>query len=202
MCCRTSRAIPRPWPGWRAAYLESGDLERAKTTLQMVPPDAAQDEAIRAVEAELKLREAPVPENGETAALRARLAADPKDHQARFDLAMALDAGGDRDGGAGRTAGAGAARPQMERGCGAQAAGYPVRSHGTGRSAHHRGAAQAFGHLVLLMPRHYHSYTDLPKSLPLFPLTGAVLLPRGQLPLNIFEPRYLAMVDMPCRATG
>ena len=44
------------------------------------------------------------------------------------------------------------------------------------------------------MPRHYHSYSDLPKSLPLFPLTGAVLLPRGVLPLNIFEPRYLEMV--------
>ena len=37
--------------------------------------------------------------------------------------------------------------------------------------------------------------SDLPHSLPLFPLTGAVLLPRGQLPLNIFEPRYLEMVD-------
>ena len=45
------------------------------------------------------------------------------------------------------------------------------------------------------MPRQYHSYTDLPKSLPLFPLTGAVLLPRGALPLNIFEPRYLEMVE-------
>ena len=45
------------------------------------------------------------------------------------------------------------------------------------------------------MPRQYHAYTDLPKSLPLFPLTGAVLLPRGALPLNIFEPRYLEMVD-------
>ncbi len=45
------------------------------------------------------------------------------------------------------------------------------------------------------MARHYHSYSDLPGSLPLFPLTGAVLLPRGQLPLNIFEPRYLEMVD-------
>ena len=45
------------------------------------------------------------------------------------------------------------------------------------------------------MPRHYHSYTDLPKSLPLFPLSGVVLLPRGQLPLNVFEPRYLEMVD-------
>ena len=45
------------------------------------------------------------------------------------------------------------------------------------------------------MPRTYHAFSDLPHSLPLFPLTGAVLLPRGQLPLNVFEPRYLEMVD-------
>ena len=37
-------------------------------------------------------------------------------------------------------------------------------------------------------------FADLPDELPLFPLTGAVLLPNGQLPLNIFEPRYLNMV--------
>ncbi len=41
----------------------------------------------------------------------------------------------------------------------------------------------------------FHSFTDLPAHLPLFPLTGVVLLPRGALPLNIFEPRYLKMVD-------
>ncbi|WDI32713.1 LON peptidase substrate-binding domain-containing protein [Hyphococcus flavus] len=34
-----------------------------------------------------------------------------------------------------------------------------------------------------------------PETLPLFPLEGAVLLPGGQLPLNIFEPRYLRMID-------
>jgi uncharacterized protein len=34
---------------------------------------------------------------------------------------------------------------------------------------------------------------DLPDVIPIFPLGGAVLLPRAQLPLNIFEPRYLAM---------
>jgi uncharacterized protein len=34
---------------------------------------------------------------------------------------------------------------------------------------------------------------SLPDILPIFPLTGVLLLPRGQLPLNIFEPRYLAM---------
>jgi putative thioredoxin len=84
--------------GLARAYLMGGDPERARATLQMIPPDAAQDEAIRAVEAELKLREGPAPESGEIAALRAKLAADAKDHQARFDLAMALDAGGNRDG--------------------------------------------------------------------------------------------------------
>ena len=35
---------------------------------------------------------------------------------------------------------------------------------------------------------------SLPERIPIFPLTGALVLPRGQLPLNIFEPRYLAMV--------
>lgn len=43
--------------------------------------------------------------------------------------------------------------------------------------------------------RAHSSLDELPATLPIFPLTGAVLLPRGQLPLNIFEPRYLAMVD-------
>src|ERR1700758_3965241 len=41
----------------------------------------------------------------------------------------------------------------------------------------------------------YRGPADLPETLPVFPLAGALLLPRGQLPLNIFEPRYLAMID-------
>jgi Lon protease-like protein len=41
----------------------------------------------------------------------------------------------------------------------------------------------------------YRSPGDLPDVIPVFPLAGALLLPRGQMPLNIFEPRYLAMVD-------
>ncbi len=36
---------------------------------------------------------------------------------------------------------------------------------------------------------------DLPQTIPVFPLPGALLLPRARLPLNIFEPRYLAMLD-------
>jgi Lon protease-like protein len=41
----------------------------------------------------------------------------------------------------------------------------------------------------------YHSPGDLPEVIPVFPLSGALLLPRGQMPLNIFEPRYLMMID-------
>ncbi len=37
--------------------------------------------------------------------------------------------------------------------------------------------------------------TELPRTLPVFPLVGAILLPRATLPLNIFEPRYLRMID-------
>ncbi len=46
------------------------------------------------------------------------------------------------------------------------------------------------------MTSRYHNADDLPVTLPVFPLSGVLLLPRGNLPLNVFEPRYLAMVDM------
>ncbi|MGC1357553.1 MAG: LON peptidase substrate-binding domain-containing protein [Xanthobacteraceae bacterium] len=41
----------------------------------------------------------------------------------------------------------------------------------------------------------YKGPEDLPNVIAVFPLPGALLLPRGQMPLNIFEPRYLAMID-------
>ena len=45
------------------------------------------------------------------------------------------------------------------------------------------------------MNAQYRGPVDLPEIIPVFPLPGALLLPRGQMPLNIFEPRYLAMID-------
>jgi Lon protease-like protein len=45
------------------------------------------------------------------------------------------------------------------------------------------------------MPGVYRKADDLPLVIPVFPLDGALLLPGGQLPLNIFEPRYLNMFD-------
>ena len=39
------------------------------------------------------------------------------------------------------------------------------------------------------------TFDQLPEIVPIFPLTGVLLLPRGKLPLNVFEPRYLAMTE-------
>lgn len=50
------------------------------------------------------------------------------------------------------------------------------------------------------------AFEELPATIPVFPLTGVLLLPRGKLPLNIFEPRYLNMtldaMGTACRMIG
>ena len=48
---------------------------------------------------------------------------------------------------------------------------------------------------MLKFSERYQGPADLPQRIPLFPLRGAILLPRALLPLNIFEPRYLQMVE-------
>src|SRR5205085_2569149 len=102
-----------------------------------------------------------------------------------------------------------APRPQMERRRCAQAAGAAVRGLGTDRRRHGRRAAPPVIDPVRLslpsgaagleqtMPMNvvYRGPADLPQVIPVFPLAGALLLPRGQMPLNIFEPRYLEMID-------
>jgi len=50
------------------------------------------------------------------------------------------------------------------------------------------------------MNAEYQHPGDLADVIPVFPLAGALLLPRGQMPLNIFEPRYIAMIDDALRA--
>ncbi|HEX9159322.1 MAG TPA: thioredoxin [Rhizomicrobium sp.] len=88
---------PRAVAGLARCYLKSGDIERARKTLGLVRPDGASDDAIRTVDAELKLREQAAGA-GDSAELRKRLEHDPNDHQARFDLALSLDAAGNRQG--------------------------------------------------------------------------------------------------------
>jgi len=88
---------PKAVAGLARCYLKSGDLDRARKTLQLVRPDGAGDEAIRAVEAEVGLREQAA-NAGDVGALRSKLEANANDHEARYDLALALDAKGDRAG--------------------------------------------------------------------------------------------------------
>jgi len=83
--------------GLAKCYIKTGDLTRAEQTLALVPPAKTDSAPVASARAALELaRKAPAA--GEIDALRAKLAADPKDAQARFDLALALNAKGDRKG--------------------------------------------------------------------------------------------------------
>jgi putative thioredoxin len=72
-------------------HFDLGDIEGAKRFLAMTPPDKEQDPAIKAVRAAIELAEQAA-ELGDVAEFEQRIAADPNDHQARFDLAIALNA--------------------------------------------------------------------------------------------------------------
>jgi len=87
---------PKAVAGLARCYLFSGDIERAKQTLQLVKPEGENDEAFRAVQAELALKER-AKEAGDLGPLREKVAANAADHEARFALAQALDAKGARE---------------------------------------------------------------------------------------------------------
>ena len=87
---------PRAVAGLARCYLESGDIERAKKTLRLVRPDGASDESYRAVEAELSLKERAAAA-GDLQKLQERVATNPADLEARFDLALVLDGRGSRE---------------------------------------------------------------------------------------------------------
>jgi putative thioredoxin len=76
--------------------VESGALDEAKRFLAMVPADKADDAAISAARAALELAEQAA-NTGDLKGLEAAVAANPLDHQARFDLAVALNAKGERE---------------------------------------------------------------------------------------------------------
>jgi putative thioredoxin len=81
--------------GLSNSLIELGDVEQARAILGRVPADKSQDAAVRTAEAKIALAEQ-VAKLGDPVALEARLQANPKDHQARFDLAMILNAKGQR----------------------------------------------------------------------------------------------------------
>jgi putative thioredoxin len=87
---------PDALAGLAKCYLKTGDIERAENTLAIAPPAKQSHAAIAGVRALLELaRKAPTA--GATAKLEAAVASDPNDHQARFDLALALNAQGKKE---------------------------------------------------------------------------------------------------------
>lgn len=80
--------------GMARVYLATGDVEQARQTLAMVPQDST-DPEVQSVRAQLSLGAAQGPDMGALDELRARLKAQPADHEARFELAQALASGGD-----------------------------------------------------------------------------------------------------------
>lgn len=88
---------PRAMAGMIRATLAAGDIERARELVGQVPAEIAEDPHIAAARAAIELAEQ-AQGAGESVELRAALEADANDHQARFDLSVALAADGDNEG--------------------------------------------------------------------------------------------------------
>ncbi len=84
---------PDALAGLATCYLKSGDVARAEQTIALLPPDKHGHAAIAQVKAAILLQKEAA-DTGDTAVLEAKIAADPKDHQSRIDLAKALAANG------------------------------------------------------------------------------------------------------------
>lgn len=89
-------ANARACAGLARAFAAAGRADQARATLDGAPEEIANDPALSAVRAQLDLAEQ-TEGVGEAEELRARLEADPSDHQARFDLALSLLASGDSE---------------------------------------------------------------------------------------------------------
>ena len=82
--------------GLAKCYLKSGDIARAEQTILLVPPDKRDSQPTAGVRAAIELAKRGA-QGGDTAELKAKVAANPADYQARIDLAMALAAADDKE---------------------------------------------------------------------------------------------------------
>ena len=87
---------PDALAGLATCYMKSGDIERAKQTIALVPPDKVNTPSVASVVATLELAEK-APVSMDFAPLEARLTANPADHDARLELAVAAASADDRE---------------------------------------------------------------------------------------------------------
>ena len=88
---------PDAWAGMIRALVALGQEDRAKQALGQVPEKIAEHAEIAAVRSSMALAEEGRAAQGQLAAVQARLTANPADHAARYDLATALNAMGERE---------------------------------------------------------------------------------------------------------
>ena len=146
-CWPRSRRTSTPWRASPAAISNSATWSRPRTPWRWCRPAKANDPAVAAARAAIEVAEQAA-ELGDLAELEAAVAANSANHQARFDLALALNARGRRAEAVEPPAGDRQARPHLERGRRPQAAGDLLRGVGAGRSAHHRRPPPAVLHPV------------------------------------------------------
>ena len=87
---------PKALAGLAKVYIAANEIDRARQTLDLVPPEGRKDPEFVSAHAALSLKEQSG-SVGETAGLEARLASNPNDHEARFELSLALAGSGKRE---------------------------------------------------------------------------------------------------------
>ena len=131
------------WGGLIRALMALGQEDEARQALEQVPAKIADHAEIAGARSALALAEEGREAKGQLQSLQARVAADPTDLQARYDLATALNAMDEREQAADALLGNHPPQPRLERRCRAAATAEVLRGLGLRRSRDHRGAAQA-----------------------------------------------------------
>ncbi len=138
--------------GLAKCYIKTGDLTRAEQTLALVPPAKADSAPVASARASLELARKTA-STGDAESLRAKLEANPKDTQSRFDLALALNAKGDREGALEELLTIIRKDRAFDDDAGPQAAPSAVRRLGPERSCDHLGPPTALIAVVCVRAR-------------------------------------------------
>ena len=211
------RSMPRCWrlmppasPRWRAsqnATSTSGAIEQAKQTIAMVPKSKRNDAAVKTVQAAIDLAEqaqavGPVTELERKSPQTRSIIRPASIWRPRSTPAASAPRRRNNCSPSSRRTANGTRTARASSWCSSSRRGArPMKPPSKGESGCRRFCFRkaltfepAPG-LPMPINAEYRGPGDLPEVIPVFPLPGALLLPRGQMPLNIFEPRYLAMVD-------